>query len=968
MIRLQNNLGENRMLKFFNKKDPWGNGLSVWVLAALLFATPFIITTLKQVEMKNEVEAWLPERDPQAVLLDWYGENFPVKDRLFVSWDDSTLNDARTELLAARLEGYVDSKGVERRGSPYVEDVLTPRESLRQILDQGIEDDQALKTLGGLLLGHGALKVKLTELGHEKQEFIEQEIVRRAHEELNLDVEIIPAVKQWQPSLKFSEFAEIRQKKADTEEFYEEDEERLDTILEVPEHDFQVTWHLITPDADLTTQVQTLIESITSRPSKAYPNGDPLIAETFFSTGAPISLVVTFTEAGQADRSAALADVAAVAKDSFIPEEAFHMGGRPVGSARLNEEVAKSNYDPDAPIYMRSVVGTSALVSFLLAFLMLRSFRLGILVLTVSGYATLFTVMLVPLTGSSMNMVLIVMPTLLSVLTLSGAIHLASYWKHAAWEDPQNAVIKAVKMAAQPCILASATTAIGLASLMTSTLNPVRDFGIYAATGCIISLVFVLFVLPALMQLWPGKPPEEHESDGKYWRLLADGLYRYSSLVTIVCLGLFAFGLYGLTYFKSETKVIRYFPEDAPIMRDYWFLEDNVIGINTVDTVVRFDQAAQENMQFLERLEVVRQITEKIRAHHEITGALSLADFQEPTEPPAEDASFLVKARYNKRSNAFEDKIKEGELPEAESLLTVAKTDADWTVPGDKKLSETGDELWRVSAQAYVMADNDYGQLMNELDEISQSVLKFHAGTHHVVTGMVPVFLRTQEALLESLIRSFGMAFAIIAVVLIAVLKNPIAGLLTMLPNLMPVAFCFGTLSIMGQRVDIGTMITASVALGIAVDGTLHLLTWFKQGIILGKTRKEAIELGLSHCAPAMWQTSAIVAIGLLMLFPAPLLMISRFGILMAALIAAALIADIVFLPALLAGWLGTIIENSVKKASQTGKNSDLTNSRQSTESNEEAELEAPESRQSSLSTPHLKVVTAKATESSNSN
>ncbi|HCS55357.1 MAG TPA: hypothetical protein DIW81_27870 [Planctomycetaceae bacterium] len=956
------------MLKFFNKKDPWGNGLSVWVLAALLFATPFIITTLKQVEMKNEVEAWLPERDPQAVLLDWYGENFPVKDRLFVSWDDSTLNDARTELLAARLEGYVDSKGVERRGSPYVEDVLTPRESLRQILDQGIEDDQALKTLGGLLLGHGALKVKLTELGHEKQEFIEQEIVRRAQEELNLNVEIIPAVKQWQPSLKFSEFAEIRQKKADTEEFYEEDEERLDTILEVPEHDFQVTWHLITPDADLTTQVQTLIESITSRPSRAYPNGDPLIAETFFSTGAPISLVVTFTEAGQADRSAALADVAAVAKDSFIPEEAFHMGGRPVGSARLNEEVAKSNYDPDAPIYMRSVVGTSALVSFLLAFLMLRSFRLGILVLTVSGYATLFTVMLVPLTGSSMNMVLIVMPTLLSVLTLSGAIHLASYWKHAAWEDPQNAVIKAVKMAAQPCILASATTAIGLASLMTSTLNPVRDFGIYAATGCIISLVFVLFVLPALMQLWPGKPPEEHESDGKYWRLLADGLYRYSSLVTIVCLGLFAFGLYGLTYFKSETKVIRYFPEDAPIMRDYWFLEDNVIGINTVDTVVRFDQAAQENMQFLERLEVVRQITEKIRAHHEITGALSLADFQEPTEPPAEDASFLVKARYNKRSNAFEDKIKEGELPEAESLLTVAKTDADWTVPGDKKLSETGDELWRVSAQAYVMADNDYGQLMNELDEISQSVLKFHAGTHHVVTGMVPVFLRTQEALLESLIRSFGMAFAIIAVVLIAVLKNPIAGLLTMLPNLMPVAFCFGTLSIMGQRVDIGTMITASVALGIAVDLTLHLLTWFKQGIILGKTRKEAIELGLSHCAPAMWQTSAIVAIGLLMLFPAPLLMISRFGILMAALIAAALIADIVFLPALLAGWLGTIIENSVKKASQTGKNSDLTNSRQSAESNEEAELEAPESRQSSLSTPHLKVVTAKATESSNSN
>ncbi len=953
------------MLNFFNKKDPWGNGLSVWVLAALLFATPFIFTTLKQIEMKNEVEAWLPERDPQAVLLDWYGEHFPVKDRLFVSWDDSTLNDARSELLAAKLEGYVDAKGVERRGSPYVEAVLTPRESLRQILDQGIEDDQALNTLGGLLLGHGALKVRLTELGQEKQDFIEQEIIRRAKDELKLNVEILPAVKHWQPPLKFTEYAEIRQRKADDEEFYEEDEERLDKILVIPEHEFQVTWHLIAPDAELSTKVQKLIESITSRPSKAYPKGDPLIAETFFSTGAPIALVVTFTEAGQADRSAALEDVITVAKECFIPAEEIHLGGRPVGSARLNEEVAKSNYDPNAPFFMRSVTGLSALVSFVLAFFMLRSFRLGVLVLTVSGYATLLTVMLVPLTGSTMNMVLIVMPTLLSVLTLSGAIHLASYWKHAAWESSENAVINAVKMAAQPCILASATTAIGLASLMTSTLNPVRDFGIYAATGCGVSLIFVLFVLPALMQVWPGQPPEEHESDGKSWRLLANAIYRHSSLVTVVCLGLFAFGLYGLTYFKSETKVIRYFPKDSQIMKDYWFLEDNVIGINTVDTIVRFDKDAQENMPFLERLEVVRQITDKIRTHHEITGALSLSDFQKPTEPPAEDDSFLVKARYNKRSNAFESKIKDGELPEAESLLTVAQEDADWTVPGDKKLSETGDELWRISAQAYVMADNDYGLLMDELDGISQSVLKFHAGTHHVVTGMVPVFLRTQEALLESLIRSFGMAFGIIAVVLIIVLRNPIAGLLTMLPNLMPVAFCFGTLSIMGGRVDIGTMITASVALGIAVDGTLHLLTWFKQGLILGKSRKEAIELGLSHCAPAMWQTSAIVAIGLLMLFPAPLLMISRFGILMAALVAAALIADIVFLPALLAGWLGTIIEKSVRKSNNPQENSELSNT---AGLNEDVDPEDTESRQASVSTPHLKVVTAKVTEGSNSN
>ena len=82
-------------------------------------------------------------------------------------------------------------------------------------------------------------------------------------------------------------------------------------------------------------------------------------------------------------------------------------------------------------------------------------------------------------------------------------------------------------------------------------------------------------------------------------------------------------------------------------------------------------------------------------------------------------------------------------------------------------------------------------------------------------------------------------------------------------------------------------MITASVALGIAVDGTLHLLTWFRKGIQEGLTRNQAIEKALMHCGPAMWQTSAAVGIGLIMLAFADLLLVHRFGWLMAALIGA---------------------------------------------------------------------------------
>jgi hypothetical protein len=179
----------------------------------------------------------------------------------------------------------------------------------------------------------------------------------------------------------------------------------------------------------------------------------------------------------------------------------------------------------------------------------------------------------------------------------------------------------------------------------------------------------------------------------------------------------------------------------------------------------------------------------------------------------------------------------------------------------------------------------------------------------HRVTGLVPIFLRTQNALLESLINSFGLALLLVCAVMAVMLRSISAAIYAMLPNVMPVAMVFGLLGWTGIRVDIGTMITASVALGLAVDGTLHLITWFRELLRQGMSRQEAVAKSLEHCAPALWQTSAAIGIGMLALYPVELLLISRFGWIMAAMIFAALWGDVILLPALLAGPLGAVIE-----------------------------------------------------------
>jgi predicted RND superfamily exporter protein len=163
--------------------------------------------------------------------------------------------------------------------------------------------------------------------------------------------------------------------------------------------------------------------------------------------------------------------------------------------------------------------------------------------------------------------------------------------------------------------------------------------------------------------------------------------------------------------------------------------------------------------------------------------------------------------------------------------------------------------------------------------------------------------------LLDSLVNSLALTFVLIAITLMFHLRSIGAGLLSGILLALPVAVVFGLMSWSGQVLDIGTMLTGSIAIGIAVDNTLHLINWFRMPLREGKTCEESVVLALQNSGMAMTQTAIVIALSLLLLYPAELLLISRFGWVMAALLAVAWLASVVVLPALLAGPLGRLIE-----------------------------------------------------------
>ncbi|HMC12166.1 MAG TPA: MMPL family transporter, partial [Pirellulaceae bacterium] len=455
-------------------------------------------------------------------------------------------------------------------------------------------------------------------------------------------------------------------------------------------------------------------------------------------------------------------------------------------------------------------------------------------------------------------------------------------------------------------------------------------------------LAVTLYGLPALLAIWPGKHPKPEELDSAFWHGLAGWIAQRHRMVTVISLLAAATCMWGLTSFKTESKVIRYFADSTRTVKDYEYIEDRLGGIIPVDVIVRFDRESQQQLKFLQRSDLVREIQSQVEKLPDVSGSLSLADFLPVVADPGDQGHVRERARYSATSRNIESRVKgpEGKTIAGNEMAARGKVRSGQQRANSTKsllamaddvseFNAEGDELWRVTAQVAVMSQRNYQELRGQIDEICSSVLRktsgnaaekvppvgalrsYHPGASHFVTGEIPLFLATQRELLDSFVLSFLGAFATIAVVVMLVLRNPIAGFLAMIPNVLPIGAVFGLISWCGVQVDIGSTVTASIALGITIDGTLHLITWFRIGIQQGKSRAEAVSLALGHCGPAMWQTTLVVSIGLLMLYPSDLILISRFGWLMAALLAAASISDLVLTPALLAGPLGYLIEKA---------------------------------------------------------
>ena len=496
---------------------------------------------------------------------------------------------------------------------------------------------------------------------------------------------------------------------------------------------------------------------------------------------------------------------------------------------------------------------------------------------------TAATVAIIAISGYPYTLVTAMLPSLMTALTAALLIHFFNAITLAAERGLTGAerVAWACRNIERPARFTALTTAAGLASLALSSIPPIRVFGLAAAAGTLLIYLVCIVLLPPLFVRW-DKHAWPKEGTGLAWairlvRFLSTLGIRRAGIVVIVTILVLLLTIPLIRRVTVETDLLKFFSPDRPITLATHLIKQKLSGVTTLEVV--FDGPDRDALKDPQRLQELVAIENKLRALPQVDRTLSMMDVIEEMNWAfhGEDAKFR---RIPQNRNLI-----------SQYLLIYDGRDLYDLV--DREFQQT-----RLVLTLNVNGAGDISTVIHRIRHILQIAhphgLKWHIG------GFGRLFSDQDELLIKGQIRSMWGAFILIFGLLITVWRSVPASMLTIIPNIAPVLVMFATMGALGIWLDMATAMIASVVVGIAVDDTIHLYYIYRTRRRAGAGPVMALGRAYHDAGRAVVITTVILCAQFLILTISQFRPTVEFGFLTALGLAAALLFDLLLLPAML--------------------------------------------------------------------
>jgi hypothetical protein len=552
----------------------------------------------------------------------------------------------------------------------------------------------------------------------------------------------------------------------------------------------------------------------------------------------------------------------------------LHRGGLPYVRASIVDNMQRDN---------RVLMPLTMLVCMALLFVAFRSFVGTLLPILTVAITTTILVGGMAIFDQEMTILTNIIPPLLIIIGISDSIHLVGRFRdELRVRDRKDALVVTIRSMATACFLTSLTTAVGIASLIVSSTVGFRHFAVIASIGVLVAYVITITFLPAALAKTNGPGPAPPPKSARLERFLA------ALTAWVIRKRWWVLGVTGvLTVAAAVTSrglvvdhaLMDQFDRSDPIRQTTELLEEHLEGVRPLEVSIRVDdESTLRDPSVLAEIDTVAAwaVAEPgVLGVSSITSVLHEAWAQITNDPRLRDEAF----RSPDQVRALESLLRRGGYDALGHFLTE-----------DGRHARLRIMVADIGAQKTMRLIHELERRLGPLDSRAEVTLTGEAFTGSVGT----------DAVVGDIIRSLGLAIVIIFVVLALLFKSLRLGLLSIPPNIIPLIGAMAWMVLRGMPLNIATGVIFSISIGLAVDGTIHVLARFREERQKHLGKSVALIRAARGTGRAIVITCLTLMLGFGVLLFSSFVPVRHFGELIAVSAAFCLVSTLIVQPALL--------------------------------------------------------------------
>lgn len=590
--------------------------------------------------------------------------------------------------------------------------------------------------------------------------------------------------------------------------------------------------------------------------------------------------IITMVLGDKADKGAVIDAVAALIRRSGKSLSLYQ-----IGIPQVSEALSRYSRQD----FLRLTPVTLAVIAVLLVVLF-RSFHCLLLPLACVSLAMAWTFGCMALSGVSVSMLTIIVPVILIAVGTAYCLHICSEYLNQAGlqPDPGTACWATFSRMAFPVALAVLTTIIGIGSLMINRIAAIKEFACFACFGIGSLMVIALTFLPAMLALLPLPRSGGQGVSKRLTRLFNQFLDRiimlnlgYQKQCLMVLGAIAAICTVGLFFIRVETNPVSFFKSSTPVSRHFHAIYRQMSGSFPVHVVM--GGTTEDYFESPSNVAELARVQSFLDALPGVDKSVSFADYLK-----------LVNYAYNRFDPQYYA------LPEDAFEMRLLINNFKSLLGNDLLRGFMSPDLRQANILLLTHIASSR-QFLVTREAIFEHVRKeFDRELSWRVTGLGMVIAASSHLITIGQVKSLAISLVLIFGIMVALFVSSKVGLIAVIPNLFPILVNFGLMGLLGIPLSVATSLIASVAIGLAVDDTIHYLvrynTEFKKDLDKDRAMRETIQ---AVGRPILF-TSLTIGLGFSVLMFSHFQPTAVFGLLMVITTVSALVGDLILLPALM--------------------------------------------------------------------